>query len=125
MVIWLQHECTEKCDIASSKDKSTACEPLDRLGNLVRQSEGVASLIDNVRMLSKAKEIHQKAHEDNTSTPEDMEKKVHFFPEPDSLPPTKEDLELQESARMPESPFTRVLRKMGSHSSPYQDCEPF
>jgi hypothetical protein len=77
-------------------------------------------------MLSKANEIHGKVAEEEAKpiTPEDDKQQLHFFPEPDSLPPSKEDLELQESARMPESPFTRVLRKMGSHSSPYQDSEP-
>ena len=121
-----------QCDVAASTDKEMACRPLERLENIVRQSGGVVSLIDHVGMLAKAKEMRKsKLEKEKRETKlldvdhsDDVENRYNFLDTGD-IPPTEEELEFERSARMPESPFTRVLRKMGSHSSPYQDCDPF
>ncbi|KAH7415999.1 hypothetical protein KP509_14G070500 [Ceratopteris richardii] len=123
----MKHDTKIQCDLAAPSEKARACRSLERLENFVRYSGGVASLINNVRMLAMANKMHKPAMDSpdelqnsqdhaprNSSTSaDDNENVVHFFPEPEDLPPTKEDLELEESARMPDSPFTRVLRVMG------------
>lgn len=59
----------------------------------------------------KEKEMHQKKAAEPESRPQN--KPLHI---PDGLPPTAEELEeLEEAekARMPDSPFTRLLRSKG------------
>lgn len=41
------------------------------------------------------------------------------FPIPDGLPKTQEELEEEEEARMPDSPFTRLLRSKGKSPAWY------
>ena len=106
-----------QCDVAASTDKENACRPLERLENIVRQSGGVVSLIDHVGMLAKAKEMRKSKLEKekretiflNVDHSDDVENRYNFLDIGD-IPPTEEELEFERSARMPESPFTRMLR---------------
>lgn len=120
----LKDEYKAQCDVALSDERSTACRPLERFENVVRQSNGVASLIENVRMIAKTTKMHKTAAQhveeiaNYESSPEhEFDQGTHSFPEPGCLPPTDEELELQKSAMMPESSFTRLLRKMGRAAS--------
>ncbi|KAI5082009.1 hypothetical protein GOP47_0001752 [Adiantum capillus-veneris] len=119
----MKEEYTGQCNIAPATERQTACGPLERLESFVRQSGGVASLINNVRVLAMANEMRKASNAtaqevshvasiDVTNGNVEAEK-AHFFPEPGELPPSKEDLELEQSAMMPESQFTRVLRAVG------------
>ncbi|MCO5606837.1 hypothetical protein L7F22_061028 [Adiantum nelumboides] len=119
----MKEEYTGECNIAPANERQTACWPLERLESFVRQSGGVASLINNVRVLARANEkrklsnattMQEASHVtsvDSTSDNEPEHRKIFF--EPGDLPPSKEDLELEKSAMWPESPFTRVLRAVG------------
>lgn len=119
----LKKQYTAQCDGAGSGERPTACRRLERFENVVRQSNGVASLIENVRMLAKTSKMHNPAEDTVSSVteiqiPNELENQETFtFPEPGDLPPTEEEIELERSAMMPESPFTRLLRTMGSSSS--------
>jgi hypothetical protein len=102
----IKEECQVECDLATGDDRSTACRPLERFENLVRQSGGVKGLIDNVLMVAKAAKKRPKPVEPVTPT---AEKPV--FPEDGGLPP--QDSVADESGLLPESDFTRMLRHNG------------
>ncbi|KAF8410590.1 hypothetical protein HHK36_003122 [Tetracentron sinense] len=80
--------------------------------NLVLQSGGVKSLIDCLHGISA---IHkQKKEEIESPKPLKAEKRRdEHLPVPDGLPRSQEEMEEEEKARMPDSPFTRMLRTKG------------
>lgn len=103
---------------------------LDRVENLVRQSEGVKSLIENLHMIAKASKMHQKKQENKEPQTEPLlkveEEGRRPFPEPDGLPKTQQEIEEEEKAMMPESFYTRLLRTKGCFPawySPHPDHE--
>ncbi|KAH7420326.1 hypothetical protein KP509_13G002300 [Ceratopteris richardii] len=123
----MKHEYSAQCNIAAPDQRQTECHPLERFENFVRQSGGAASLVKNVRMLALANKKRKSAEEtprvqaavstletDASDAIVDGSNSEHFFPEPGALPPTKEELQLEEEARMPESSFTRLLRAVGN-----------
>lgn len=106
---------------------SVSSSSLDRVENLVRQSEGVKSLIENVHMIAKASKIHNIKHNKGPQTdPPLKEEWRRPFPEPDGLPKTQQEVEEEEKAMMPESSYTRLLRTKGCFPawySPHPDHE--
>lgn len=93
---------------------SVRSSSLERIENLVIQSEGVKSLIENVHMIAKASNMHNREHKEGPQTDTPLkEESRRPFPEPDGLPKTQEELEEEEKAMMPESSYTRLLRTKG------------
>ena len=77
----------------------------------MREAGGNKSLIDCLHGLTAAEKSHPRHAE---AVPVRAEATIERpFPVPDGLPPTAEELEEEESARMPDSPFTRLLRRRG------------
>jgi len=109
---------------------SVSSSPLERVENLVRQSEGVKSLIENVHMIAKASKMHHNSKNNSNKRPQTepplKEEGRRPFPEPDGLPKTLEEVEEEEKAMMPESSYTRLLRTKGCFPawySPHPDHE--
>lgn len=93
--------------------------PREDVEKFVRQAGGRKALIDCIHGLTA---LEKKAK--NTRKPEPVkveEEKHRPFPMPDGLPKTPEELEEEERAKMPDSPFTRLLRTMGSHPAWYSE----
>ncbi|MCL7031602.1 hypothetical protein MKW94_010021 [Papaver nudicaule] len=95
----------------------------EELEMLVIQSGGVKSLIDCVHgittMQKKKKEIIN-----DSMKPINQENKP--FPVPDGLPKSQEEIDEEEESKMPDSPFTRLLRSKGKFPawfSPVPDHE--
>ncbi|KAL0422681.1 UNVERIFIED_CONTAM: CCG-binding protein 1 [Sesamum latifolium] len=92
--------------------------PKEELEKLIIEAGGVKSLISCVHGVAA---IH-KAKQDCSS----LRKQTNLensggraCPVPDGLPKTSEELEEEEKARMPDSPFTRLLRARGKHPAWY------
>ncbi|KAL5705032.1 hypothetical protein ACHQM5_023383 [Ranunculus cassubicifolius] len=88
--------------------------PKDDVEKLIHQTGGVKSLIDCVHGVS---EVHKRrnAKVEEALKPVEAEKKMEksLGPIPDGLPKSKEEIEEEEKARMPDSAFTRLLRTKG------------
>jgi len=97
----IKEDSEEKCNIASSDERGTACRPLERLENLVRQSGGVSGLIDNVMMAARVAKL------------------PHAVDAPPVLPEAGEKLlsveeEMKDSSGLlPESLTSQMLRHQG------------
>ncbi|CAK9871055.1 unnamed protein product [Sphagnum jensenii] len=97
----IKEDYEEKCNIASSDERGTACRPLERLENLVRQSGGVSGLIDNVMMAARVAKL------------------PHAVDAPPVLPEAGEKLlsveeEMKDSSGLlPESLTSQMLRHQG------------
>ncbi|VAI22336.1 unnamed protein product [Triticum turgidum subsp. durum] len=59
------------------------------------------------------KKMAEKAHNSAPSNSPGQTAKPRPFPVPDGLPKTQEEIDEDEEALMPESPYTRLLRRMG------------
>ncbi|RWW86078.1 hypothetical protein BHE74_00005202 [Ensete ventricosum] len=95
---------------------------------LVRQVGGIKMLIDclhGITAMRKKKEKETEPPKPVTSCPQtetpvtSCPQRERPFPVPDGLPPTQEELEEAEKARMPDSPFTRLLRSKGKFPAWY------
>lgn len=66
-------------------------------------------------------EIHKARKECNKSEKVSNfeQEKARLCPVPDGLPKSREELEEEEKARMPDSPFTRLLRTKGRNPAWY------
>ncbi|XP_058069247.1 CCG-binding protein 1 [Magnolia sinica] len=90
----------------------------DEIENLIRQSGGVKSLIGCLHGISAFRKMRNKDLENHK--PSNMEKQSERpFPIPDGLPKSQEEIEEEEKGRMPDSPFTRLLRSKGKHPAWY------
>lgn len=92
--------------------------PREDVEKFIRQAGGIKSLIDclhGITAMQKKKE--KEAQKPALSTSEAQRERP--FPIPDGLPKTKDELEEEEKARMPDSPFTRLLRSKGRHPAWY------
>lgn len=86
--------------------------PREDVEKFVRQAGGVRSLIDCVHGLTAMqKKFGRQQAKPAVAKAEGQKERP--FPVPDGLPPTQEELEEEERARMPDSPFTRLLRRRG------------
>lgn len=79
----------------------------------VRQAGGNQSLIDCLHGLTAVEKRHNERHPEEAVPVKAEREKERPFPVPDGLPPTAEELEEEEKARMPDSPLTRMLRRRG------------
>ncbi|KAK4437826.1 CCG-binding protein 1 [Sesamum alatum] len=93
--------------------------PKEELEKLIIEAGGVKSLISCVHGVAA---IHKAKHEcSNLRKQTNLENSGGrgACPVPDGLPKTFEELEEEEKARMPDSPFTRLLRARGKHPAWY------
>lgn len=87
--------------------------PKEDVEKLILQVGGVKSLIGCLHGIA-AMHQDRKNKEFNLAKPLNAEKAGRIpCPIPDGLPKSKEELEEEEGARMPDSPFTRLLRTKG------------
>ncbi|RZR83036.1 hypothetical protein BHM03_00009585 [Ensete ventricosum] len=102
--------------------------PKEDVEKLVRQVGGIKMLIDclhGITAMRKKKEKETEPPKPVTSCPQtetpvtSCPQTERPFPVPDGLPPTQEELEEAEKARMPDSPFTRLLRSKGKFPAWY------
>ncbi|XP_011088312.1 CCG-binding protein 1 [Sesamum indicum] len=92
--------------------------PKEELEKLIIEAGGVKSLISFVHGVAS---IH-KAKQDCSNLRKQTNLETsggRACPVPDGLPKTSEELEEEEKARMPDSPFTRLLRARGKHPAWY------
>ncbi|XWS67977.1 hypothetical protein CRYUN_Cryun04dG0050700 [Craigia yunnanensis] len=94
--------------------------PKEDVEKLILQAGGVKSLIGFLHGIAS---IHNKGNSNGFFS---MVKPLHtenegkkFFHIPDGLPKSAEELEEEERARMPDSPFTRLLRTKGTFPAWY------
>ncbi|KAK1299917.1 hypothetical protein QJS10_CPB13g00179 [Acorus calamus] len=90
----------------------------DDIEKLIRQCGGVKTLIDVVHGIAAMDRKIKKDHKEPKKTKTELAEERHS-PIPDGLPKTQEELEEEEKARMPDSPFTRLLRSKGTHPAWY------
>ncbi|XP_052194847.1 CCG-binding protein 1-like [Diospyros lotus] len=92
--------------------------PKDEVEKLIIQTGGVKSLVGCLHGIAA---IHQRKKESNGSikTPNGEATAERHFHVPDGLPKSAEELEEEEKARMPDSPFTRLLRTKGKFPAWY------
>ncbi|XP_057547678.1 CCG-binding protein 1 [Amaranthus tricolor] len=97
--------------------------PKEEVERLIIEAGGVKSLIGclhGVSAIHKANKeaINGRSKEEETKHKNGVQRKnpIHI---PDGLPKTAEELEEEEKARMPDSPFTRMLRLRGKHPAWY------
>ncbi|KAG8368307.1 hypothetical protein BUALT_Bualt15G0032000 [Buddleja alternifolia] len=92
--------------------------PKEEVERLIIESGGVKSLINCVhgvaaihKMKKKCSDTLKQMNVENTA--------LNPCPIPDGLPKTVEELEEEERSKMPDSPFTRLLRARGRHPAWY------
>ncbi|RLN16742.1 hypothetical protein C2845_PM02G46810 [Panicum miliaceum] len=95
--------------------------PKEEIARMVKDSEGdVKYLIDSIHHRSNLrKKMAEKARHTVSSSSQGQKAKPRPFPVPDGLPKTQEELAEEEEALMPESPYTRLLRRMGRYPDWY------
>jgi len=121
----MKEESENLCNVSSSEDGISDCQPLEQMENLVRQSGGVKSLIGNVSMIAKMPKLQKEAQSKeqipmpSSSSPvsDANSPKERPFLEPDELPKSQEELEEEERERMPDSPYTKMLRRFSEFTS--------
>ncbi|KAH9311354.1 hypothetical protein KI387_026389, partial [Taxus chinensis] len=90
--------------------------PLAELENLVRQSGGVKNLIELVHFMtgiSKKKKESATTVKSMANSSNDMEKT-----QPDGIPKTEQKMEEEEKGFLPDSAFTRMLKRVARGSFP-------
>ncbi|PIA52387.1 hypothetical protein AQUCO_01000332v1 [Aquilegia coerulea] len=89
----------------------------DEIEKLIRGAGGVESLIEYVHGVSSIYKSKEEEKIESLKTIDNSEKmKEHVeehFPVPDGLPKSEMEIEEEEKCRMPDSPFTRLLRTKG------------
>ncbi|CAM8901541.1 unnamed protein product [Rhodiola kirilowii] len=92
--------------------------PKQEVERIILQAGGVRSLIGCLHAISSFKK--SKSLSQSTSGTEVVAAAGEEpFPVPDGLPKSASEIEEEEKARMPDSPFTRLLRVMGSFPAWY------
>ncbi|KAG2545646.1 CCG-binding protein 1-like [Panicum virgatum] len=110
-------ECCSCWDSYFELNKLEQELPKEEIARMVKDSEGdVKYLIDSIHHRSNLrKKMAEKAHHTVSSSSQGQTAKPRPFPVPDGLPKTQEELAEEEEALMPESPYTRLLRRMGRY----------
>ncbi|XP_012836984.1 PREDICTED: LOW QUALITY PROTEIN: uncharacterized protein LOC105957593 [Erythranthe guttata] len=96
--------------------------PKEEVEKLIMEAGGVKSLIGCVHGVAA---IHKEKKESTDSlklTKIENTRAENPRPVPDGLPKTSEELEEEENAKMPDSPFTRLLRARGTHPAWYSQA---
>jgi len=114
-------ECCSCWDAYFELNKLEQELPKEEIARMVKDSEGdVKYLIDSIHHRSNLrKKMAEKAHHTVSSSSQGQTAKPRPFPVPDGLPKTQEELAEEEEALMPESPYTRLLRRMGRYPDWY------
>ncbi|XP_042005583.1 CCG-binding protein 1-like [Salvia splendens] len=86
--------------------------PKEEVERLIVEAGGVKSLISCVHGVAGIHKAKKECGELRKSTSA-VKAEAYPCPIPDGLPKTSEELEEEEKARMPDSPFTRLLRARG------------
>lgn len=86
--------------------------PKEDVEKLILQAGGVRSLIGCLHGISSMPKGKKNGFGLGTSLNVEKERE-RLCPVPDGLPKSQEELEEEERARMPDSPFTRLLRTKG------------
>lgn len=114
-------ECCSCWDAYFELNKLEQELPKDEIARMVKDSEGdVRYLIDSIHHRSNLrKKMAEKTRATVSSSSLGQSAKPRPFPVPDGLPKTQEELAEEEEALMPESSYTRLLRRMGRYPDWY------
>jgi hypothetical protein len=95
--------------------------PKEEIARMVKDSEGdVKYLIRSIHHRSNLrKKMTEKAQSSVSSSPLGQSTKPRPFPIPDGLPKTQEEIDEEAEALMPDSDYTRLLRRMGRYPDWY------
>ncbi|XP_073272024.1 CCG-binding protein 1 [Primulina huaijiensis] len=93
--------------------------PKEEVERLIIEAGGIKSLIGCIHGVASIRK--SKKENGDSSIPLKIEnvRASSTCPIPDGLPKTREELEEEERARMPDSPYTRLLRAKGRHPAWY------
>ncbi|KAL5562524.1 hypothetical protein UlMin_032271 [Ulmus minor] len=124
----LENELSDYCSTLEG-DESYSCwrayfelkdlekeSPKQDVEKLILQAGGVKSLIGCLHGIA---DIHKGKKKGFMAQPFEGEKVEKLSHRPDGLPKTPEELAEEESGRMPDSPFTRLLRTKGTSPAWY------
>ncbi|KAG8098304.1 hypothetical protein GUJ93_ZPchr0013g37137 [Zizania palustris] len=116
-------ECCSCWDAYFELNKLEQELPKDEISRMVKESEGDPRyLIHSIHHRSDLrKKMAEKAHSSASASSNSLKQaaKPRPFPVPDGLPKTQEELDEEQEALMPESPYTRLLRRMGRYPDWY------
>lgn len=115
-------ECCSCWDAYFELNKLEQELPKDEIARMVKDSEGdVRYLIESIHHRSDLrKKVAEKSRNSVPSSSQGSRAaKPRPFPVPDGIPKTQEELAEEEEALMPESPYTRLLRRMGRYPDWY------
>jgi hypothetical protein len=95
--------------------------PKEEIARMVKDSEGdVKYLIRSIHHRSNLrKKMAEKAQSSVSSCSLGQSAKPRPFPIPDGLPKTQEEIDEEAEALMPDSDYTRLLRRMGRYPDWY------
>ena len=93
--------------------------PKSDIEKLIHQAGGVKSLIEFIHGVSRIYKDNKKNGPSSAQQSGDDEKRKRLSPVPDGLPKTQAELDEEEQGRMPDSPFTRLLRTKGKFPAWY------
>ncbi|KAF2941491.1 hypothetical protein DAI22_03g350600 [Oryza sativa Japonica Group] len=108
-------ECCSCWDAVEEFNKLEQELPKEEIARMVKDSEGDPRyLINSIHHRSDLrKKMAEKSHNSLSSNSLGQAAKPRPFPVPDGLPKTQEELAEEQEALMPESSYTRLLRRMG------------
>ncbi|KAL5210330.1 hypothetical protein ABZP36_005953 [Zizania latifolia] len=116
-------ECCSCWDAYFELNKLEQELPKEDISRMVKESEGDPRyLINSIHHRSDLrKKMAEKAHSSASASSNSLKQaaKPRPFPVPDGLPKTQEELDEEQEALMPESPYTRLLRRMGRYPDWY------
>ncbi|KAH0768377.1 hypothetical protein KY290_003213 [Solanum tuberosum] len=93
-------------------EKEASKEEVERL---ILQAGGVKTLIGCLHGVSDMNKAKKESKESAKAVNLDAQRARGTCPIPDGLPKSREELEEEEKARMPDSPYTKLLRAKGTH----------
>ncbi|XP_071726170.1 CCG-binding protein 1-like [Rutidosis leptorrhynchoides] len=105
--------------------------PKEVVERVILESGGVKSLIGCLHGISEIHKANKQLEHENESDGSNMKvKNTHIdavdvgkmCPVPDGLPKSREEMEEEERGRMPDSPFTRLLRSKGRSPAWYSQA---
>ncbi|KQK13028.1 CCG-binding protein 1 [Brachypodium distachyon] len=114
-------ECCSCWDAYFELNKLEQELPKEEIASMVKESQADPRyLISSIHHRSESrKKMAEKARSSVPSSSLGQTAKPRPFPIPDGLPKTQEEIDEEEEALMPESPYTRLLRRMGRYPDWY------
>ncbi|XP_015690087.2 CCG-binding protein 1 [Oryza brachyantha] len=114
-------ECCSCWDAYFELNKLEEELPKEEIARMVKDSEGDPRyLINSIHHRSDLrKKMAEKSRNSVSSNSLSQAAKPRPFPVPDGLPKTQEELDEEQEALMPESSYTRLLRRMGRYPDWY------